>query len=88
MAGIYTQAGSSFGPCATSLFNICFIMRSLLILVSPIGALAAAPYSTWMADSVIARGDGSATAVSYETGVVQKSFEVRVQHLVRYRYAY
>jgi hypothetical protein len=50
--------------------------RSLILLSSSVGALAAAPYSTWMADSVIARGEASATGVSYETGVIQKSFEV------------
>lgn len=50
--------------------------RSILFLISPIGALAATPYSTWMADSVIARGNASAAAVSYETGVIQKSFEM------------
>ncbi|KAG8682915.1 hypothetical protein FRC09_016436, partial [Ceratobasidium sp. 395] len=50
--------------------------RSLFLLSSSVGALAAGPYSTWMADSVIARGDASGTGVSYETGVIQKSFEM------------
>ncbi|KAG8793050.1 hypothetical protein FRC12_004052 [Ceratobasidium sp. 428] len=50
--------------------------RSLFILSSSVGALAAGPYSTWMADSVITRGDASGTGVSYETGVIQKSFEM------------
>lgn len=52
--------------------------RSLLLLISPLGVLAATPYSTWMADSVIARGNASAAAVSYETGVIQKSFEASI----------
>jgi hypothetical protein len=50
--------------------------RSILFFVSPLGVLAATPYSTWMADSVIARGDASGSGVSYETGVIQKSLEV------------
>ncbi|KAJ1306017.1 hypothetical protein OPQ81_010731 [Rhizoctonia solani] len=50
--------------------------RSSLLFLSPLGALAATPYSTWMADSVISRGDASGSGVSYETGVIQKSFEM------------
>ena len=50
--------------------------RSVILFASPLGALAATPYSTWMADSVISRGDASGSGVSYETGVIQKSFEV------------
>lgn len=56
-------------------------MLSLLLLVAPIGALAATPYSTWMADSVIARAEASAAGVSYETGVIQKSFEASTRGL-------
>ncbi|QRW12932.1 cell wall glycoside hydrolase YteR [Ceratobasidium sp. AG-Ba] len=50
--------------------------RSVILLPYSIGCLAASPYSTWMADSVISRAEASATGVSYETGVIQKSFEM------------
>ncbi|KAF8756425.1 Glycosyl hydrolase [Rhizoctonia solani] len=50
--------------------------RSILFFASPLGALAATPYSTWMADSVISRGEAAGSGVSYETGVIQKSFEM------------
>jgi hypothetical protein len=55
---------------------ILAMRRSILFFASPLGALAATPYSTWMADSVISRAEAAGSGVSYETGVIQKSFEV------------